>query len=149
LKQLLVLDLDETLIHSAYAPIAHMEIKGQLGFFYLYERPYLKEFMDACSANYNLAIWSASKANYVRWIIRSTVLSEYSYDFVKTRKDCKRIFSNDGRLEYQKDLTSYLTQYDKVIMLDDFPKMVVPIDCCIKAPEYLGGADDFLINSQW
>ena len=144
-RKLLVLDLDETLIHTAYAPIPSIELKAQRGYFYLYERPCLREFLDGCLAEYNLAIWSASKADYVRWIIRSTVLSEYRFVFVNTRKNCKRIFGKDGRVEYQKDLSPYLSQYEKVIMLDDVPKMVVPIECCIKVPEYRGGGDDYFL----
>jgi hypothetical protein len=31
-------------------------------------------------------------------------------------------------------------------MLDDVPKMVIPIGCCIKAPEFRGGADEFLLT---
>jgi hypothetical protein len=106
----------------------------------------LKPFLDRYSAEYDLAIWSASKADYVRWIIRSTVLSEYSFAFINTRKNCKRIFGNGGRVEYLKDLTAYLPQYEKVIMIDDVPKMVTPIECCIKAPEFRGGADEFLVD---
>ena len=145
-RKLLVLDLDETLIHTAYAPIEGAELKAKRGYFYLYERPFLKVFLERYSAEYDLAIWSASKADYVRWIIRSTVLSEYSFEFINTRKTCKRIFGNGGRVEYLKDLTAYLPQYEKVIMLDDVPKMVTPIECCIKAPEFRGGADGFLLN---
>lgn len=145
-RKLLVLDLDETLIHTAYAPIEEAELNARRGYFYLYERPYLKDFLDRCSIEYVLAIWSASKADYVRWIIHSTVLSEYSFEFINTRKNCKRIFGNGGRVEYLKDLTAYLPQYEKVIMLDDVPKMVTPIECCIKAPEFRGGADEFLLK---
>lgn len=145
-RKLLVLDLDETLIHTAYAPIEGAAFKAKRGYFYLYERPFLKEFLDLCSAEYDLAIWSASKADYVRWIIRSSVLSEYSFVFINTRKNCKRIFGNGGRVEYLKDLTAYLPQYEKVIMIDDVPKMVTPIECCIKAPEFRGGVDKLLLK---
>ena len=145
-QQLLVLDLDETLIHTSYSPIEGAALKAKRGYFYLYERPYLKAFLDRYSAEYDLAIWSASKADYVRWIIRSTVLSEYSFAFVNTRNSCKRIFGDGGRVEYLKDLTAYLPQYEKVIMLDDVPKLVTPIECCIKAPEFRGGADEFLVD---
>ncbi len=145
-RKLMVLDLDETLIHTAYTPIEGTELKARRGYFYLYERPFLKEFLDRCSTEYDLAIWSASKADYVRWIIRSTVLSEYSFVFINTRKNCKRIFGNGGRVEYLKDLTAYLPLYEKVIMLDDVPKMVKPIECCIKVPEFRGGVDELLLD---
>lgn len=144
--KLMVLDLDETLIHTSYAPILGGKLKDQRGFFYLYERPHLKEFLDRCIVEYDLAIWSASKADYIRWIVRATVLSEYQFVFVNTRQNCKRIYGKDGRVEYQKDLTPYLFNYETVIMLDDVPKMITPIDCCTKVPEYRGGEDEFLIQ---
>jgi TFIIF-interacting CTD phosphatase-like protein len=145
-RKLLVLDLDETLIHTSYQPISGADFKSQKGYFYLYERPYLKDFLDRCSVEYDLAIWSASKGDYVRWIVRSTVLSEYSFVFVNTRKHCKRIYGSGGRIEYLKDLTPFMSDYEKVIMLDDVPKMVKPMECCIKAPEFRGGADEFLLG---
>ncbi len=145
-RKLLVLDLDETLIHTSYAPILGAELKAKRGYFYLYERPYLKEFLDHYSAEYDLAIWSASKVEYVRWIIRSTVLSNCAFVFINTRKNCKRVVAKDGRVEYLKNLSPYIAQYEKVLILDDTPKMVIPIQNCIKAPEYRGGVDEFLLN---
>jgi hypothetical protein len=29
-------------------------------------------------------------------------------------------------------------------MLDDYPELVMPIQYCLKVPEYRGGEDDFL-----
>jgi TFIIF-interacting CTD phosphatase-like protein len=145
-KKLLVMDLDETLIHTTYTPIDGAKFIAKRGYFYLYERPYLKEFLNRCSVEYDLAIWSASKADYVRWIISSTALLGRSFLFVNTRRNCKSIFGKSGRLEYLKDLTPYLIQYQTVIMLDDIPKMVIPIECCIKMPEYRGQSDDFLLE---
>jgi len=144
-RKLLVLDLDETLVHTSYSPILGAEYKSKKGLFYLYERPHLKDFLDRFFVEYDLAIWSASKAEYVRWIIRSTVLSDHQFVFVNSRKHCKRIFGKDGLVEYQKDLTPYLSRYEKVVMLDDVPKMVVRIECCIKVPEYKGGWDNYLL----
>jgi TFIIF-interacting CTD phosphatase-like protein len=141
---LLILDLDETLIHTSYSPILGAELKAKKGLFYLYERPFLLQFLDRRSAEYDLAIWSASKAEYVRWIIKSTVLRDYKYVFINTRRHCQRILGKNGSFEYYKDITPYHSKYENVVMLDDFPKMVVPIQCCLKVPEYRGGEDDFL-----
>jgi TFIIF-interacting CTD phosphatase-like protein len=141
-QKLLVLDLDETLIHTSYSPILGMEFKAKKGLFYLYERPYLKRFLDECRVGYNLAIWSASKSEYVQWIIKSTVLKEYEFDFIKTRKHCKRIYGKSGFLEYQKDLTPQLLQYQKIVMLDDLPKGVVPTSVVIKVSEFRGCSND-------
>lgn len=144
MKNLLILDLDETLVHTSYSPISGIEFCSHRGLFYLYERPHLGEFLDRCSKKYDLAIWSASKADYVIWVIKSTVLGNYKFTFINTRRNCKRIFGKNGNIEYQKDITPYLLNYEKVVMLDDFPKMVVPTECCVKAPEYRGGDDEYL-----
>jgi RNA polymerase II subunit A small phosphatase-like protein len=138
----LVLDLDETLIHTSYSPIFGAEFKAKKGLFYLYERPHLKRFLDEYRARYNFAIWSASKSEYVRWIIKSTVLKEYEFDFIKTRKHCKRIFGKSGFLEYQKDLTPQFLQYQKIVMLDDLPKGVLPTSVVIKVSEFRGCPND-------
>ena len=140
------MDLDETLVHTSYYPILGAEYKSKKGLFYLYERPHLKSFLDSILSEYDLAIWSASKAEYVRWIIKSTVLGNYEYVFVNTRRNCQRIFVINGNIEYQKDITSCIGSYEKVVMLDDLPKMVVPIECCYKVPEYRGWDDDFLLK---
>jgi len=146
-RNLLVLDLDETLIHTSYAPILGAELKAKRGYFYLYERHYLKEFLDHYSAEYDLAIWSASKADYVRWVIYSTVLKEFQFAFVKTRKHCRRIYGKSGILEHEKYLRQYLNLYEKVIFLDDIPRMVVPTECCMKVPEFKGDVGDcYLFN---
>ena len=145
-RGLLILDLDETLVHTSYSPISGVEFCSRRGLFYLYERPHLREFLDRCATEFDLAIWSASKADYVRWVIKSTVLRKYKFAFINTRKNCKRIFGKHGNIEYQKDITPFFSQYEKVIILDDFPKMVSPIEYCIKATEYRDGDDDFLLN---
>ena len=142
-RKLLVLDLDETLIHTAYSPILGGQFIANSGLFYLYERPHLKSFLDSILSEYDLAIWSASKAEYVKWVIKSTVLCRYEYLFVNTRRNCKRILGKNGSFEYHKDITPYLFHYDKVIMLDDYPKIVIPIQGCLKVPEYQGGEDVF------
>ncbi len=139
---MLVLDLDETLIHTSYSPIFGAEFKAKKGLFYLYERPHLKRFLDEYRAKYNFAIWSASKSEYVRWIIKSTVLKEYEFDFIKTRKHCKRIYGKSGFLEYQKDLTPQFLQYQKIVMLDDLPKGVLPTSVVIKVSEFRGCPND-------
>ena len=143
-RKLLVLDLDETLVHTSYSPILGAEYKSKKGLFYLYERPHLKDFLDRFFVEYDLAIWSASKAEYVKWVIKSTVLCRYEYLFVNTRRNCQRILGKNGSFEYHKDITPYLSHYDKVIMLDDYPELVMPIQYCLKVPEYRGGEDDFL-----
>ncbi len=144
--KLLILDLDETLIHTTYSPLVGLDAVSQRGYYYLYERPFLKDFLERSCKNYALAIWSASKADYVRWIIRSTVLKEYPFEFVRTRKHCTYKEGKSGAPEYLKDLRVLDPTYSEVIMLDDTPKMVQPIECCIKVPEFKGATHDSFLK---
>ena len=145
--KLLILDLDETLIHTTYSPLDGLDAVSQKGYYYLYERPYLKDFLESVFEHYALAIWSASKADYVRWIIQSTVLKDYTFEFIRTRKHCKYAAGKYGSPEYLKDLQALNQTYEQVIMLDDTPKMVQPIECCIKVPEFKGATHDSFLKS--
>jgi hypothetical protein len=94
----------------------------------------LSDFLKRCFLGYELAICSTSKADNIRWVIKSTImLRNYKYVFVNTRRNCKRILGKHGCIEYHKDITPFLSQYENVIVLDDFPKLVNPTECCLKA----------------
>ena len=77
MNKLLILDLDETLIHSDECCI-HTDamsfkiniISGSAGLeeFNVYMRPGLKDFLNYCLDNFRVAIWSAGIAEYVEEI---------------------------------------------------------------------------------
>lgn len=48
------MDLDETLIHTSYAPIEGAQLISRREYFYLYERTHLKEFWNDVLRN---TIW--------------------------------------------------------------------------------------------
>ena len=100
--------------------------------------------MESVSLHFDLAIWSASKADYVKEIIKNTALSNYKFQFVYTRAKCKRIYSKGGSIRYLKklELNVDFELYTKVIFLDDFPEMIKPIQNCIKVSEYRGSESD-------
>ena len=68
-KILLILDLDETLIHAD---------KGDCAFTHDFEvfdykvvkRPYLNDFLENCSKDFRIAIWSSASDEYVDEIVR-------------------------------------------------------------------------------
>lgn len=145
-KGLLILDLDETLTHCSYAPITGIIPVAQRGLFYLYERPFLGKFLTLQSEKNELAIWSASKADYVRWIIRNTALKKFDFVFINTRKDCKTKFDAMGRPKYFKILTEEMIKYKVVRFLDDTPACIVPIEIAEKVPEYRGESGDCFLE---
>jgi len=69
-KKTLVLDLDETLVHSSfkYVPnadfIVPVEIEGTVHQVYVVKRPYVDEFLKAIDDRFEIVIFTASLAKY-------------------------------------------------------------------------------------
>ncbi|MFN3847493.1 MAG: NIF family HAD-type phosphatase [Paracoccaceae bacterium] len=64
MKKLLVLDLDETLIHSSEL-LLHQD-PDFTGFdYFVYRRPYLTQFLHFCDNHFSVAVWSSASDDYV------------------------------------------------------------------------------------
>ncbi|OQR86927.1 NLI interacting factor-like phosphatase [Achlya hypogyna] len=69
-KKCLVLDLDETLVHSSFKPIHNpdyiipVEIEGHVHQVYVLKRPGVDEFMRALAEHYEIVVYTASLSKY-------------------------------------------------------------------------------------
>lgn len=69
-KKTLVLDLDETLVHSSFKPIANpdyiipVEIEGKIVDVYVLKRPWLDHFMAAIAGRFEIVVFTASLSKY-------------------------------------------------------------------------------------
>ena len=69
-KKCLVLDLDETLVHSSFKPIPNpdfiipVEIDNVVHRVYVMKRPYVDEFLIECAKDYEIVVFTASLAKY-------------------------------------------------------------------------------------
>uniref|UniRef100_A0A061SIS4 Carboxy-terminal domain RNA polymerase II polypeptide A small phosphatase n=1 Tax=Tetraselmis sp. GSL018 TaxID=582737 RepID=A0A061SIS4_9CHLO len=69
-RKTLVLDLDETLVHSSFKPVDKpdhvlpVEIEGNMVNVYVLERPWLKRFLRAVSARFEVIVFTASLDKY-------------------------------------------------------------------------------------
>jgi len=69
-KKCLVLDLDETLVHSSFKPIPKpdfiipVEIDRVVHHVYVLKRPYVDEFLQRAAKHYEIVIFTASLAKY-------------------------------------------------------------------------------------
>jgi len=69
-RKCLVLDLDETLVHSSFKPVdgcdfvIPVEIENQVHKVYVCKRPFVDEFMKRCGELYEVVIFTASLAKY-------------------------------------------------------------------------------------
>ena len=111
-KKLLILDLDETLIHSSNQPLAY-SCDFEIEDYFVYQRPYLKEFLEAVSKSYRLAIWSSAVEYYVLGIVSKLaenlpMLSIQELEFLWGRSHCTARSSQVNKDGY------FLKDLDKV-----------------------------------
>jgi RNA polymerase II subunit A small phosphatase-like protein len=80
-RPLLVLDLDETLLHATETRLTIAPHHHEVGPYFLYLRPGLAAFLEQIALAYRLAVWTSSSPSYAR-------------------KVCALIFTDPGRLEF-------------------------------------------------
>jgi len=69
-KKTIILDLDETLVHSSFVPTAHyditlnVDIEGAMRTIYVAKRPHVDEFLSRCGELFEVVVFTASLAKY-------------------------------------------------------------------------------------
>ena len=150
----IILDLDQTLI-SAQATEEFDFIKNKQkselfrhddmdGYYVVYSRPHLQEFLDYIFKNFNVSIWTAATKDYALFIIDNIILnkqSERHIDFIFFSYHCDISMYEK---QHSKDLSILwdlykLTGYSKhnTVIIDDFVEDVhkcQPNNCIIAPP---------------
>jgi TFIIF-interacting CTD phosphatase-like protein len=87
-KPNILLDLDNTLIFSEYMskfPIDDKKIRSKAvkfefhdmdGYYIVFERPHVQEFLDRLFDNYNVSVWTAASKDYATFIIKNVILTK-------------------------------------------------------------------------
>src|SRR5687767_5827865 len=96
-KLLLILDLDETLVHATEEPLEfepHYEVPP----YFLYLRPGLRDFRAGVSGLFRLAVWTSSSPAYADAVCRLIFPDTQSLEFVWASDRCTptRNFENDS-----------------------------------------------------
>ena len=104
-EKLLVLDLDETLIHSSLSKLSYEE-DFSFDDYFVYKRPLVERFLVTIASHYKLAIWSSAGDIYVQTIAERIKPKEIDFEFVWGRSRCtlKRDMETDT-YEYEKKLS--------------------------------------------
>jgi len=116
-----VIDLDETLVHSSFRPIASadfkvpVEIDGNVHQVYVLERPYLAEFLTKMGEIFECILFTASLAKYA--------------DEVTDKIDPQSVFAHRlfrescvyDRGNYVKDLSRLGRELNRTIIIDNSP----------------------------
>lgn len=91
-KKLLILDMDETLLHSAteYQLEGDYDFKISLGdgTYFVRKRPHLDKFLDYAFENFKVAIWTAGGEEYAKKAISGCGILSNALEFFWTRDKC-------------------------------------------------------------
>lgn len=143
-KLLLILDLDETLIHASSKELDR-PADFSLFHYHIYQRPHLTEFLTGCSQHFRLAIWSSASDDYVAEVTNRIVPASIPLDFVWGRSRCTYCFNNAAFED--SGHTGYHSHYDYVKVLKklrwrgyDLNRVLIVDDTPSKAKRNYGNA---------
>lgn len=135
-KALLILDLDETLIHSSSKELGRT-CDFKVFDFYVYKRPNLDSFLNEAFSNYQVAIWSTGSDDYVDLLAKEILPVNFQFEFVwgRTRCTARRMSAEDvdfaytdpGRIDYIKPIKKLRNKgylRERILIVDDSPHKV-------------------------
>lgn len=143
---LLILDVDETLLHASEEPL-DVPADFRCGPYFVSLRPHVREFLRECSTLFRLAIWSSSSADYLHAVLAQMLPADIPLVFVWSRKRCVQRF--DGELHehyFVKDLKKVKRlgfAPGRVLIVDDTPrKLERNYGNAIYVEPFVGDPDD-------
>lgn len=123
-RNLLVLDLDETLVHASETLLDRQPDVVVLSYF-VYFRPGLAEFIASVADRYRLAVWTSSGRTYALEICRSIFPSSVHLEFIWSSEKCTTQWNYDtGQACGAKRLSKLRKRYplERILMVDDSPE---------------------------
>ncbi|KAJ6650023.1 Phosphatase Herzog, partial [Pseudolycoriella hygida] len=120
-KKCMVIDLDETLVHSSFKPIANadfivpVEIDGTVHQVYVLKRPHVDEFLKKMGELYECVLFTASLAKYADPV--ADLLDKWNVFRARLfRESCVYHRGN-----YVKDLNKLGRDLQKIVIVDNSP----------------------------
>lgn len=138
-RKLLLLDLDETLIHSTEDPLSY-PADFHFGRIHVYLRPHLAEFIAGLQPHFELALWTAGGALYAQQIAehifpegalsflwsseRCTLVPDREFGGYQTRKRLKKVkakgYSLDSVIVVDDTPSNYASSYGNLVVIQSF-----------------------------
>ncbi|MFL6658283.1 MAG: NIF family HAD-type phosphatase [Massilia sp.] len=142
----MILDLDETLLHASETVLAHAP-DFMFEHYHVYLRPFVREFLAFCRANFQLAVWTSASADYADLIVQELFGDDADLAFVWSRKRCTLTFDSETLShEWAKNLQKVKRRgfnLERVIMLDDTPaKLTRHYGNLVQVAMFEGRTDD-------
>ncbi|XP_044461860.1 CTD small phosphatase-like protein 3 isoform X2 [Mangifera indica] len=120
----LVLDLDETLVHSTMEPCDNADFTLQVSFdmkdhtVYVRKRPFLQTFLERVAEMFEVVVFTASQSIYAEQLLDMLDPEKKYISQRLFRESC--IFSDDS---YTKDLTVFGVDLSKIAIIDNSPQV--------------------------
>lgn len=126
-RLLLILDLDETLVHAVETPIADRQPDHVIEQFHIYLRPGLRDFLLQVSTSYRLAVWTSSSPLYAQAICGLIFPPEIPLEFVWASDRCTLVRDLDtdtwiNSKPLRKIIRSRGGDLGRILMVDDSPE---------------------------
>ncbi|KRA53657.1 hypothetical protein ASD77_03040 [Pseudoxanthomonas sp. Root65] len=122
--KLLILDLDETLIHANEGGLDR-DPDFEVGPYAVYKRPGLDGFLAAIKPYFDVAVWTSSTRLYAAPVVASIFPSDFELKFVWSRERCTMRFDPEHHdYEWAKNLGKLKRRgyrLEQVLMVDDTP----------------------------
>jgi TFIIF-interacting CTD phosphatase-like protein len=130
--KLLILDLDETLIHATAKPLVQQS-DFLVYNYHVYKRPYLDTFLATCLDWFDVAVWTSSGAEYASKVVDTIFPDPQALAFVWTSDRCSIVYNynydlidGDYPQYYSRKLLKKVKRrgynLESVIAIDDTPK---------------------------
>ncbi|SMC22785.1 carboxy-terminal domain RNA polymerase II polypeptide A small phosphatase [Andreprevotia lacus DSM 23236] len=145
-QQLLILDLDETLIHASHAALDR-PCDFRVASYHVYRRPGVADFLAFCQRHFTVAIWTSSTAPYAAEVVTALFPVPDQLLFVYARNRCVRAYDPEFREDYFiKDLRKvrkFGFPLERILVIDDTPqKLCRHYGNLIRIPEWTGDEAD-------
>ncbi|WP_018294574.1 HAD family hydrolase [Mariprofundus ferrooxydans] len=126
-KKLLILDVDETLIHGSEA-ILSRQPDHTCSWCHLYLRPHVLEFIRFCFEHFRVAIWSTASMDHIEMSLHQIGCHTYPFEFIWDIEKCTLVvdppddFGIGDRTHWRKNLSKLKRKgflLEEVLMVDD------------------------------
>lgn len=127
-RNLLIFDLDETLIHASTAKLSR-EPDFEYSPYLVYIRPFAYELIAKLASQYDFAVWSSASKEYVDAVVPHLFGKKHKLVFVWSVDKCvQRVDVRTNSYVYVKDLRKVQGQgysIEQITMLDDSREKLV------------------------
>lgn len=150
-KPLLILDIDETLIHGSETFLGRKP-DAVADWCFLYKRPHVETFMAFCREHFRVAVWTTATPEHANFCLANICDKDYPFEFIWTRERCTQVRDRAGLYDFGigyhwiKDLSKVKRRgflLEQTIMVDDTPSVLERnYGNLVRIDAFTGSADD-------